>query len=230
MEPGEILTYDEMCVGEGIGRQQAGMRFRSPPEHGIILMSLLANAPYGDDLDANGGLVYEGHDVRRTPGSEPKRTDQPRYQRSGTPTENGRFADWTDRYKRGEVAPARFHVYEKLRRGIWTFRGAYLLRDYRQERSGVRWVFKFLLEPTSFVSASSDEPITSQEADSRLIPTWVKQAVYKRDGGRCVICGAATQLHFDHDLPFTKGGASHLPENVRLLCARHNLAKGARIE
>jgi 5-methylcytosine-specific restriction endonuclease McrA len=65
---------------------------------------------------------------------------------------------------------------------------------------------------------------------SRVIPSWVKQDVFKRDKGKCVLCGSADQLHFDHDFPYSKGGTSLLPENVRLLCARHNLEKAAKIE
>ena len=64
----------------------------------------------------------------------------------------------------------------------------------------------------------------------RVIPSWVKQVVYKRDKGRCIICSATDNLHFDHELPYSKGGAGMTPANVRILCARHNLEKGAKIE
>ena len=37
--------------------------------------------------------------------------------------------------------------------------------------------------------------------------------------------GATDELHFDHDLPWSKGGTSIAEENVQLLCARHNLQK-----
>lgn len=59
----------------------------------------------------------------------------------------------------------------------------------------------------------------------RVIPTSVKLAVWKRDSGKCVICGASDDLHFDHDVPWVKGGTSLVAEKVQLLCARHNLAK-----
>lgn len=36
-------------------------------------------------------------------------------------------------------------------------------------------------------------------------------------------------LHFDHDIPFSKGGSSLTAENVRLLCAKHNLEKSDKI-
>src|SRR5262249_45277635 len=89
---------------------------------------------------------------------------------------------------------------------------------------------------TSFAACSSfawlvegDEdlsrPALEEIEHRRLIPTWVKLEVWKRDGGKCVRCGSADNLHFDHDLPFSKGGTSISTANVQLLCARHNLAK-----
>lgn len=63
----------------------------------------------------------------------------------------------------------------------------------------------------------------------RLIPTKVKRAVWERDGGMCVICGSSEQLHFDHIIPYSKGGADTL-ENLQILCVTCNLKKGARIE
>jgi 5-methylcytosine-specific restriction endonuclease McrA len=53
--------------------------------------------------------------------------------------------------------------------------------------------------------------------------------VWERDGGKCVRCGSQDNLHFDHILPFSKGGTSMLESNIQLLCARHNLSKGDRI-
>jgi 5-methylcytosine-specific restriction endonuclease McrA len=54
--------------------------------------------------------------------------------------------------------------------------------------------------------------------------------VWKRDGGKCRICDANDELHFDHILPFSKGGTSLTVENVQLLCARHNIQKRDSIE
>jgi 5-methylcytosine-specific restriction endonuclease McrA len=43
----------------------------------------------------------------------------------------------------------------------------------------------------------------------------------------CAVCGSASDLHMDHIVPLSRGGA-HTAENVWPLCARHNLSKGAR--
>lgn len=66
------------------------------------------------------------------------------------------------------------------------------------------------------------------EARSRHIPQQVKNAVWHRDGGKCVECGDSHYLEFDHIIPHSKGGASSL-NNVQLLCRKCNGAKSDRI-
>jgi hypothetical protein len=56
----------------------------------------------------------------------------------------------------------------------------------------------------------------------------VRRAVFRRDGGRCVSCGSAELLQFDHVIPVAMGGAS-TPENLQLLCAPCNREKGASL-
>jgi 5-methylcytosine-specific restriction endonuclease McrA len=63
---------------------------------------------------------------------------------------------------------------------------------------------------------------------SRTIPQDVKIAVSVRDGGKCRICGSTKGLHYDHIVPYSLGGRSDDPDNIQLLCARHNLRKGNR--
>ena len=118
-------------------------------------------------------------------------------------------------------------MYEKLRTGIWAYNGVFFLVDSWRERDDVRSVFKFKL-----VAAPEDEsdPTPRLTARRRIIPTHVKLAVWKRDKGRCVKCGANDELHFDHDLPYSLGGTSLTVTNVQLLCARHNLEKSDRLE
>ena len=227
----EILTYWEMCSRQDMALQR-GMYFREPPAHGIVLMSRRPNAPYADDLSSDEKvLFYEGHDIGRSKSfPDPKAIDQPRLNTHGRPTENGKFASWVDSMKAGRDSPAIFRVYEKMRPGVWTDRGLYLLKDYDYPLVTGRRVFKFRLEQAPFDSGDRHESASTELKVSRQIPSWIKQHVYKRDKGMCVMCGATDQLHFDHDFPFAKGGASILPENVRILCARHNLSKSANIE
>ena len=66
--------------------------------------------------------------------------------------------------------------------------------------------------------------------DDRLIPSSVKLEVWKRDQGRCRMCGSKSGLHFDHIIPYSNGGSSKNPANIQILCGRHNLAKGDNVE
>jgi 5-methylcytosine-specific restriction endonuclease McrA len=66
------------------------------------------------------------------------------------------------------------------------------------------------------------------DVESRHIPQDVRLAVWQRDQGKCVQCGATSWLEFDHIIPFSKGGASTVG-NVQLLCRRCNLQKGGKI-
>ena len=78
---------------------------------------------------------------------------------------------------------------------------------------------------------SSPEDIVNADVKrSRIIPSSIKLEVWKRDNGMCVQCQSKDELHFDHILPFSKGGTSIIVENVQLLCARHNLEKSAKIQ
>lgn len=190
-------------------------------------MSRRPNATYQDQLSDDGTeLIYEGHDIPRSAGVDPKRSDQPWASSRGAPTENGKFARAIDK----STSFPQVRVYEKLRDGIWSDKGRFDLFAYEFVPSGERKVFKFhmRLSPNQ-----EDETPVARAADvpmRRIIPGSVKQEVYKRDKGQCVMCGAKDHLHFDHDLPYSRGGTGITAANVRILCARHNLSKGARIE
>lgn len=60
------------------------------------------------------------------------------------------------------------------------------------------------------------------------IPDDVKLVVWSRDGGACVLCGSKDKLHFDHIIPFAKGG-SDIAENIQILCEPCNLRKSDKI-
>jgi HNH endonuclease len=80
----------------------------------------------------------------------------------------------------------------------------------------------------TLVRMSKRQIIKSDGDNSRHIPQEVKTAVWQRDQGRCVQCGAIDYLEFDHIIPHSRGGASTV-NNVQLLCRRCNLEKSNRI-
>jgi 5-methylcytosine-specific restriction endonuclease McrA len=66
------------------------------------------------------------------------------------------------------------------------------------------------------------------DARRERIPESVRLFVWQRDGSKCVRCGGAEKLEFDHIIPVVKGGAS-TERNGQLLCESCNRAKGANI-
>ena len=228
MKANDIISYYEL-VNEEKSALQKGMNYNSGKEYSVFLMSLRKGAPYSDEIDKkSGNLVYEGHDVSKRYSRNPKSVDQPLTTPKGTWTENGKFyKDATD-FKSGlKDKPKLIKVYEKIRDGIWCYKGYFNLVDAKIQSNGKRKVFKFFLQPVEKPFLRKTKVIYLPH--TRLIPTHIKVEVWKRDKGKCVICGSTKNLHYDHDIPFSKGGSSIVAENVRLLCAKHNLEKSDRI-
>jgi len=219
-----IISYADIVKREEVMLQR-GMNFRIKPHYSVILMSVRKGAPYRDKWHSDTGLLeYEGHDEPKRGDIEPKQLDQPMRTPRGKLTENGKFYEAAMQYKRGGTKPEVVQVYEKISQGVWCDRGRYELIDATVIADGNRDVFRYFLRPARSLRAK--EPILRQ---TRAIPTQVKVEVWKRDRGRCVLCGATDNLHFDHDVPYSKGGSSVTVKNVRILCARHNLKKSNKI-
>lgn len=228
--PGDVISYLEMCANEGSNLQR-GMNFRLKGGLSIILMSVRPGAPYADRIEEGGKiLIYEGHDIPKRKGEpNPKTVDQPMFNPNGNLTQNGLFYTIAQKYKNSNEAPELVKVYEKIKSGIWVYNGLFKLIDAWQEISNARKVFKFKLKLLGDV----DLYLKARYQDinhNRLIPATVKLEVWKRDRGKCVICGSQDNLHFDHIIPYSKGGSSLVAENIQILCARHNLEKRDKIK
>jgi hypothetical protein len=69
----------------------------------------------------------------------------------------------------------------------------------------------------------------------RSITLALRYKILSRDRFRCVICGASpakdvtVELHVDHIHPWSLGGRN-VEDNLRTLCSKCNLGKGAKIE
>ncbi len=228
----QILLYREMCDTEKVQTLQRGMNYRLNPEYTVILMSQRSNAPYEDRIYQDGITIeYEGHNVPKTPNYlDTKSLDQMAKTKSGNLTQNGLFAKAVNDYKHGLRNPEIIRVYEKILLGVWSEKGFFKLLDFKYVTNKNRKVFRFILEETVVEFNKNHLSENILKPRTRLIPTAIKKIVWERDEGKCVLCGAKNELHFDHDLPYSKGGSSISPDNVKILCARHNLSKSNNIE
>ncbi|MFV3408944.1 HNH endonuclease [Bdellovibrio bacteriovorus] len=225
MEIGQILSYDELRAFSGF-QIQHGMNYSTPKGGHVFLMSMRENAPYEDWISEDGSLVeYEGHNQTKSLCADPERTDQPRRNKSGSLTKNGKFEEEALKFKNHGIGPCKISIFNKVKDGIWTFCGVFSLIDVSYVQAGPRKVFRFKLQ------LAESNPQTHSIVDlrhDRMIPGEIQAAVFKRDQGRCVKCGSTENLHFDHILPYSKGGSSKKVENIQILCAKHNLSKGNR--
>ncbi len=227
--PGDVISYREMCDVES-AHLQRGMNFRLRGGLSVVLMSTRPDAPYADEIQDGGRtLIYEGHNAPLAVGVKSDEIDQPAYSPSGNLTENGKFYESVERFKRGESAPELVKVYEKIRAGIWVYGGVFRLVDAWQAEIGARKVWKFRLELIDEEVELESESAPERE-HARLIPSHVKLEVWRRDAGVCAKCQSAQNLHFDHILPYSKGGTSLSADNIQLLCQSCNLKKSAKIE
>lgn len=226
----QIFSYREMCDLEGIQVLQRGMNYQMKPNYSVILMSRRPNAPYPDKiLPDELTIEYVGHDEPRTSYDfNPKLVNQPRITKYGKLTQNGLFVEAVDEYKQGKRKPELVKVYEKVLPGVWSLKGFFDLLNYKYESDGKRNIFIFTLRLNDKTELNDNSQAELQH--NRLIPSEVKKEVWIRDGGKCVLCGSKINLHFDHDLPFSKGGTSLTAKNVRLLCMKCNLSKSDKIE
>lgn len=192
-------------------------------------MSVRKNAPYQDQISEDGSTIdYEGHNEKRSVNcKDPEQVDQPRNNKGGTFTPNGKFENEVLSYKTHGHGPCKIVVFNKIKDGLWSFCGVFNLTDVAYVSSGTRKVFRFKLVLIETDTESNE--IVDLKHD-RVIPGDVQAAVFNRDKGLCVQCGASDNLHFDHILPYSKGGSSKKAENIQLLCARHNLSKGSKFK
>jgi hypothetical protein len=223
-----------MCNQEGVETIQRGMNFNLGSNYSVILMSVKKGSPYNDFISADGRkVIYEGHDVPSNHAPIPKMVDQAKTNPSGTPTQNGKFFEAA----KTSLTAGNYHtvrIYQKMTKGVWVdnFFFQLVYADFLPDEN--RNVFKFTLEAVNDIpdgSVVQKEDIADAKTEqTRVIPSHVIQAVWKRDQGKCVMCEATDNLHYDHYLPFSKGGSSINPDNIRILCGRHNLMKSDKIE
>ena len=99
----------------------------------------------------------------------------------------------------------------------------YAKKATRNGESAGEWAWEWAAEEEVGVGVGVGVGKIRELAIPCLLPSGLNLA------GRCVQCGSTDNLHFDHILPFSKGGTSLKAENIQLLCARYNLKKSDKI-
>jgi hypothetical protein len=226
----DIISYRELCDNENVQTLQRGMNFRLNQNYSVILMSQRNNAPYSDKiLDDGITIEYEWHDEPKIKNiTNPKDIDQPKYTKTWNLTQNGKFIQSINAYKSWVNIPERVKVYEKILSWIRSLKGFFNLIDYKVHNDWTRNLFVFILQLTKNQDTTKQSHIDLEH--TRLIPSTIKKEVWKRDGWKCVLCDSTKNLHFDHDLPFSKWWTSLTSKNIKLLCMQCNLKKSNKIE
>ncbi len=138
-----IITYKGMCekIGKGV---QSGMHYMQEKDYSAILTSERHDAKYKDYLISS-ILIYQGHDLR---GDKEKKCDQPMYNKSGIPSENGKFYEAAKNYKEKKSIPRKVLVFKKRRIDMWEDLGVFELTDvkYEHDKQEKRRVFTFIFE------------------------------------------------------------------------------------
>lgn len=94
-------------------------------------------------------------------------------------------------------------------------------------RSGLWFEANGEYEPVSH--GTDGDRLWWREPDGRQpILLAVRNAVFARDGRRCVECSATEDLTLDHIYPWSLGGPDTV-ENLRVLCRSCNSRKGAKV-
>lgn len=98
-------------------------------------------------------------------------------------------------------------------------------------QEGVTKMDSFIKEDTVskwYKNKLNDDSNNEEDTRSRRISDRVKDRVWNRDGGKCVLCGSNEKIEFDHIVPFSKGG-SNTYRNIQILCQDCNRKKSDNI-
>ncbi len=100
-----------------------------------------------------------------------------------------------------------------------------LLRDESNQEMFDKWKYTYkmyeLRENNIFSLYSNSE---KRKELREKIPQHIIDKVWRRDLGKCAICGSKEKLEIDHIIPVSKGGSSTY-RNLQLLCENHNRSK-----
>jgi len=103
-----------------------------------------------------------------------------------------------------------------------------LLALQRKDRTGTDLDFTELDTLPGDGPVKYSDNLVEESTRSRKISQEVKDKVWNRDGGKCILCGSNKLIEFDHIIPFSKGGANTY-RNIQILCQSCNRSKSDNI-
>ena len=113
-------------------------------------------------------------------------------------------------------------------RKIDSFVDSKTLDDWIEKRSELSESDKKKMDEIMEKHGLSYDEEDNKPKRSRKISQSVKDKVWNRDGGKCVLCGSNENIEFDHIVPFSKGGANTY-RNIQILCESCNRRKSDNI-
>ena len=118
--------------------------------------------------------------------------------------------------------------YSEAVRKIDSFVDSKTLGDWMEKRFEISESDKKMMDEIMEKHGLSYEEEDNKPKRSRRISQSVKDKVWNRDGGKCVLCGSNENIEFDHIVPFSKGGANTY-RNIQILCESCNRRKSDNI-
>ena len=118
--------------------------------------------------------------------------------------------------------------YSEAVRKIDSFVDSKTLGDWMEKRFEISESDKKMMDEIMKKHGLSYDEEDNKPKRSRRISQSVKDKVWNRDGGKCVLCGSNENIEFDHIVPFSKGGANTY-RNIQILCESCNRRKSDNI-
>ena len=146
------------------------------------------------------------------------------------------FYEWEEKKRKAESSPVKIGKFGMVQGDsefyIYYYKWFFWMSEIDMTEEEFSLVYEKSIEIKKSALAKELDRIKAQaeyEGTSRIpIPEDVQVMVWNRDGGKCVKCGSAENLEFDHIIPISKGG-SNTAKNIQLLCEHCNRSKGAQI-
>lgn len=192
------------CRGKSIREAEVWLATRKPPEPAtpdkiVVRPPIFRSSPDGEAAEM----------ISAVDGSGPA---------------SGEMATQKEAYQYSFTATAELHeAIERLKDVLWRKVPFRNLDDVLKIA-----VCDYLERNDPSVPREASRPIRPGAEAKRHVPSSVRNSVWARDGGRCVFifegrrCEARRGLELDHRIPFSAGGRSDDPANLRLLCREHN--------